>query len=730
MENNENRQNDELNEQKSEMDGEANHGLFPADEGNVSVDPDKSESAEEGNTEIPEEDVHKTESGTLKNAESASQAAKKKTWRCRSVAERLVTLIPAVIMFALLITAELQMEIGTEYTAEFVFSMLLVISAVVLGIFCVRLGKVWGWIIAALTPAASFFLTEYFTHNPFDISSKLIWTNLIFYYATALLVLFLTGSIKASVAVTAAVPMIFGIANYYVLEFRGNPLFPWDIASAGIAADVAGNYNFVVTWHVCFIVCAFIFIMLLGFLSTPRIRLKWWWLRVPVSLVSVVALVLTGSYVQSDTGVSELGMYPYLFTPKTVYNRNGAAVTFAYTLQYSGIQKPEGYSTAKLSELLSEYESEAVSDQEGLPNVIVVMNEAFSDLKTAADYKEAQPVTPYIDSLTDNTVKGTLHVSVKGGNTANTEFEFLTGLSMAHFTPGSIPYQQYLRGETPSLASQLAELGYRTIGMHPYGASGWNRDNVYEWFGFEETYFSSAFKGYEKIRDYYSDAATYKKIIELYEAKEDNERLFVFDVTMQNHSGYTKQYEDLTPEIFASGLPYSGVTNTYLTLINKSDEAFGQLVDYFAEQGEPTVILMFGDHQPNDNVVTPLWRQLGIDVETGSIEEQLLRYTVPFVMWANYDIEEETGIDISVNYLSSLLCEKAGIPRTSAQLYLSDLFKTYPVICAGHYGDAAGNYFDAIAMTEVSEINEYAMLSYNLVADRKNMLKNFFSYEN
>ena len=86
-----------------------------------------------------------------------------------------------------------------------------------------------------------------------------------------------------------------------------------------------------------------------------------------------------------------------------------------------------------------------------------------------------------------------MYSSVKGGNTANTEFEFLTGLSMYFLPTGSIPYQQYIKSEVPSLASQLSSVGYTSVSMHPYYPKGWNRDTVYDDLGFEEKYFKDDF---------------------------------------------------------------------------------------------------------------------------------------------------------------------------------------------------------------------------------------------
>ena len=662
---------------------------------------------------------------------TVSHPKKKKSWKERTVVERLITLIPSVIMLAIFLICEFHMiKTQTPYEKEFIFSFAILAASVILGVLSVRLGKVFGWIVVSLAPAASFFLTEMFTHNPIgEVTGRLIFVNILLYYGVAVFVLFLTGSMKASVAAVTIPPMLYGAVNYYVLEFRGTPFFPWDIASAGIAADVVDNYEFIIPWKISFLLIAFIFIIQLGFLCTPRIRLNLWWLRAPVAVIAAIALVLGASYIQSDKGVSELKMYPYLFSPKTVYKKNGVAVTFLYTIQYAGLEKPEGYSEENLEAMLSDYESESLAEGETLPNVIVIMNEAFSDMKTAVKYAEKIPVTPYINSMSEDTIKGIAHVSVKGGNTANSEFEFLTGISMANMTPGSIPYQQHITGVTPTFVKQMNELGYKTVGMHPYGATGWNRDQVYEWFGFDETYFSADFKGYEKIRSYYSDAATYKKIIELYESKEEGQPLFVFDVTMQNHGGYGTKHENFTPQKFVAGFGATGVTNTYISLVNRSDAAFGELVEYFKTQDEPTVILMFGDHQPHDSVVRSLLNLYGVKTEVGSLDEQLERYTTPFVLWANYDIEEAEDVHTSINFLSSILCEKAGIPRTQTQMYLSALAEKYPVITEGHYRDSNGEYHSAMDMDSIREFVQYEMLSYNMIGDTKNTLASIYSYK-
>ena len=122
------------------------------------------------------------------------------------------------------------------------------------------------------------------------------------------------------------------------------------------------------------------------------------------------------------------------------------------------VQKPEGYTPQIAEEIAEPYggaaaasdseksEEEAVEkDLDTLPNVIVIMNEAFSDLSVFGDFDTDYDYMPFIHSLKDNVIKGNCYVSVKGGNTANSEYEFLTGDSMAFLPAGSVPYQQYLK---------------------------------------------------------------------------------------------------------------------------------------------------------------------------------------------------------------------------------------------------------------------------------------------
>ena len=210
--------------------------------------------------------------------------------------------------------------------------------------------------------------------------------------------------------------------------------------------------------------------------------------------------------------------------------------------------------------------------------------------------------------------------------------------------------------------------------MHPYNASGWKRNEVYPWLGFQENYFLSDFTGRYYIRKYVSDQTAYQKIVDTYENKEDGKPAFIFEVTMQNHGGYAEEHANFTSDVHAEDLN-SAQLDQYLSLMKISDAQFENLVDYFSREEEKTIIVFFGDHQPSDSVARPILRFNGVDTVNMSVEEAQLRYQVPYVIWANYDIEEETNADTDISFLAANVLKKANLPTTAYQNFLLKLEK-------------------------------------------------------
>lgn len=581
-------------------------------------------------------------------------------------------------------------------------------------------------LLVILPPAACFYLMECYSHNPFMVVRP--WAqffNIVLFLLVTIVLFLLTGKLKTAHRIVYGVAMIYGIANSYVVRFRTNPIVPWDIFSWKTAASVADNYNFMPDTRMVVVTLVFLVaIALFHFIKVKVTRFVFWKRLIPAVLVAVVLSLFAGT-LQQESFQNSHRLYNKLFTPVYMTDVDGMAVTFVMNLAYMSIDKPEHYSDSEAQAVLDSYGAGGVMSEdtdpaakddtqkdEELPNIIVMMNESFSDLSVLGDFETNEDYMPFIHSLeqgAENTVTGMLNVSVCGGNTANTEFEFLTGNTMAFLPQGSIPYQQYINGDLKALPDYLKTLGYQTIATHPYNAGGWERDTVYPMLGFNESVFKDEYVNPQYVRQYISDESCVDKIIEFYENKETDKPLFVFNVTMQNHGGYQDQYGNFTPDISVKDSTNFSLQQ-YLSLVKLSDSALESLISYFKDADEKTVIVFFGDHQPSDAVASTVLAKNGMSWNRLTEEQQKLRYQVPYVVWANYDIDEETGADTSANYLAAEVLERAGVPLDEYRSYLMHLKTEYPVISAVRTVKADGS--EVRASDEKDEMDIYRKLQY------------------
>lgn len=581
-------------------------------------------------------------------------------------------------------------------------------------------------ILALLIPAANFYLFEFFISNPFEnMKPQIQLLNILFFELSALFLFFVFGRIKWALRFQSVFFMVIGLADYYVLSFRSAPIMPWDIYSAGTALSVADNFEYSLEKNTVFVLIGFAVLIILASMARLNIKnicgqaVRAAAVRLVGILASAVFLAAYTHYVQLDSTVLRFGMYDKLFTPTVISRRDGSAVAFLMELKYISIDTPDGYSADKACEILEPYaQNTDVLSVKRRPNIIVVMNEAFSDLSVLGSFETNKDYMPFIRSLmqegAENTVSGHLNVSVLGGNTANTEFEFLTGNSMAFLPQGSVPYQQYIKDEMPSLVSYLKSLGYQTAALHPYNSTGWDRNKVYPLLGFDNAYFIRSFINPEKIRKYVSDRACYEKIISLYENRQDGAPLFIFNVTMQNHSSYTEEFDNFTPDITVTD-SNSKALNNYLSLIKLSDEEIRELIDYFSCEDEETVIVFFGDHQPTNSVVSNIWKINGKNGNNLSEADEAKRYIVPFFIWANFDIAEESGVETSANFLGGRVLEACGLPLYDYAAYLKGLSESFPVITSIRAQSSDGESSDVKSVSD--KLNDYAILQYNRMFD-------------
>ena len=97
----------------------------------------------------------------------------------------------------------------------------------------------------------------------------------------------------------------------------------------------------------------------------------------------------------------------------------------------------------------------------------------------------------------------------------------------------------------------------------------------------------------EKLRAYMSDHADFLNLIDIYEKRDRERPFYMFNVTMQNHGGYSRYKSEtditVTPE---SEELQSAQLLEYLSLIRETDTAFQMLTEYFEREHDRTLILI------------------------------------------------------------------------------------------------------------------------------------------
>ena len=573
--------------------------------------------------------------------------------------------------------------------------------------------------------------------------------------ALGALALYFAGQRRGGlVAVGSAALTLAGVAQYFVLKFKGTTITPADVTAIGTAAEVAGGFDYELGDLAFFAfalqaAASFLCSLLLPLLrdgergpQRPWSLIPRWYGYLPRTLIYILlaAVCLEGmqrlAVGQKYEDAYDISMD--YFMPINTYHAEGFLTTFLMDLQDMAIDVPEGYSeeaaeqtTQALAAQLDEHnattpdgEARAAAEaqfNELHPTVICVMDETFSDLSRYNGLNAGYEGPANFRSVGDALVRGDLDVSIRGGGTCNTEFEVLTGVSMSYIAPNVYPYQVYNLDGIGSLASEFRDLGYATTAMHPNEGANWKRDVVYPQLGFDRTMFIEDFEGAPGFHAGVSDAATFDKVLELLTA--DDGPQFILDVTMQNHLPYT--LGNIPPELMTNYQP-AGFTdeqnaqlNEYLSCITESDRALGVFMQQLRELDRPVVLVYFGDHQPGispdyNDVIFPGEDELAHEART---------YKTDYLIWANYDVAGNDQVsavqETSPSYLGAMLKNMIGAPLTDYERASLGARLAMPSVSLMGYEAADGTWCAAEeGSPNYDTWHELAMVTYERFGSR------------
>lgn len=534
-----------------------------------------------------------------------------------------------------------------------------------------------------------------------------------------------------SFIVTNALVLALAVFSYYKFSFLSEFLYPWDLLLynnvLNLLPDLYDTINMtqvILAFAAIVALVATVFVFL--FIKKPRgwIRLNPW-LRTGFIVFGSACLfvfIFYRSIPEVEETLKEAGVTNMTFDQERNYKTNGFYLTFLLNMQSAIVLPPRGYSEDNVMEVVDELDaieqqSNSVKAEE-LPNIIIIMSESFWDPTKLVGTTFKEDPMPTVRSFQ----KGEILSPAFGGGTSNVEFEALTGFTNMFLPTGSVPYQQYIKTEIPSMPNYLSRLGYQTTALHPYAKWFWNREEVYKHLGFEkfigiEDFSEPLYKG-----PFVSDQQVTDSIVAETEANEDPS--FIFAVTMQNHTGYDEdKYEEFTVEL-ETRTEVEPVFNlmfrSYLQGIADADAAFNNLIDYYATSTEPTVVVFFGDHLPALGQDYKFFRQDGYlpagPGETNwELEDHLKMKSTPLAIWNNFDAEVPELGTISPSFLPPAIFDTAGIEQPLYHRILENFAAEMPGYTNAIKIDADGKLYQVTPDKVEPAKRKYELIQYDLL---------------
>ena len=589
-----------------------------------------------------------------------------------------------------------------------------------------------GWFQLELSDAvpAAYLAAQWPVYAPLNALTALCLTLLL--YA-------LTGRWSRATGLSGAVITVLALVNYYTRDLHGSAVMPEDVLNLSTAAEVMGSYTLQITGTVVAIVLLYLPVLLAAWLqarlcadlpkrAAPKARAA----RYAGCAAGIFAILYAGYFApfapmpRSDAG----------WTWQTAYYRHGFLASSVETCRLLGdaVIQPAGYDEAALPDIAAAAERPN-AETDDRPDILLILSESLYDFSLVTDPQTDAALMPVINAL-PNAVRGHTVSANVGGGTNVTEYEMLTSNS-AMLVPTVTPFNGLDFSDANSVVGYLKSLGYTTMAAHPYAASNYNRDVVWQQLGFDETHFMQDFPTQETYgaRPYQTDSATYRDWQALYEAMPADKPRFSFLVSIQTHGDYTMN--DDTQNLVHAATDYGAFDHTmdeYLSCVQMSDAAFGELCEYFtdlyARTGRKVIVAMAGDHAPSfvTHVSDPALGQ-------GS-ELTLLQRSTPFVIWANYPLPHADAAQnpagplnrMDMVMLTPTLLEQAGLPLSDYYRYLLTLKDTAPVVTGAEdytLPDGTAAAFGEDAARDAL-VRGYFDLEYNNIGTRANRVQTIF----
>lgn len=530
-------------------------------------------------------------------------------------------------------------------------------------------------------------------------------------------------NIYISTLVISFIVLIIGFANYKKQSTTGEPLYPWDFMQLKNAKEMTTITQGMISPIAVGMTVVLIGVIGYGIYKLPTIRIRIW-LR---AVIVTIATLLIGSFIWVVSARPEaiaLLKYNNIFwNQKVNYSQNGFLFAFTGNFKHNLMEKPTGYSKemveaivkkySNLPESLNSSSNSSANNSSSLPmnaNIVYIMNEAFFDPTRLENLVFSEDPLQFIHGEYPSKRTGYLLSPEFGGNTANVEFEALTGMSMNFLNGGSIPYQQRLvkMKAFPSIVSILKERGYGAVAIHPFDKTFYQRNQVYPMLGFDDFISETEMKNNERItpNGYISDMAAMKEVLQ--ELGSASKPTFVHLVTMQNHFPFMKGLNgDNSITVKGMDTKFKDEMETYVHSTSLTDGAMSYLAKELQKIERPTLVVFWGDHLPalsND-----------IYVQAGWENDARLKHETTLMYIANFDIGEEDIGTLSPAFLGPTVFKLAQQPFPVYYKLLEKVKAEISGLSNDIMISADGGVITQLADGQEELLQDYKLIQYDIL---------------
>ena len=444
--------------------------------------------------------------------------------------------------------------------------------------------------------------------------------------------LFLVYIVKRRVffrVIISVVWLILGIVNCYMLSVRVTPFNAQDLKVIDDALTMLDKYftgpqGALIIAAIILVISWLVRMWKRGGIYNGKVY------RIPAIIVSIISL---GAIVPlTDLAIEKRVVSDYFGNIAFAYEDYGLPYCFGASVFNTGIKQPGAYSKDTINEINDGGKLTGVTTgRDEMPNIILIQLESFFDTNEVEFFTTSEDPIPTFRYLMENYSSGYCKVPSVGAGTANTEFEVLTGMNLRYFGPGEYPYKTILKyQETESIASALKQFGYGAHALHNNGGNFYSRADVFNNMGFD-SYTSKEFMNILQYTEngWAKDDVLTEHILNAMDSTEQQD--FVFAITVEGHGDYPEEKLIENPRIQVHGIPEEGLTNSWEYYVNhlyETDRFIADLLEELEKRGEPTVLVMYGDHLPT----------MGLQAE--DLKNRYV-YNTNYVIWDNIGLEKQ-----------------------------------------------------------------------------------------